>query len=47
MYIYINLLGLYLLKDLEDNADLSSDETKIAIFNLHNGIDVYKILGAI
>ncbi|KAG1865078.1 hypothetical protein BD769DRAFT_1335945, partial [Suillus cothurnatus] len=35
------------LRSLIGHADLSPDETRIAIFNQHNGIDVYKIPGAI
>ncbi|KAG2086808.1 WD40-repeat-containing domain protein, partial [Suillus discolor] len=35
------------LRSLIGHADLSPDETQIAIFNQHNGIDVYKIPGTI
>ncbi|KAG1843433.1 hypothetical protein C8R48DRAFT_780732 [Suillus tomentosus] len=35
------------LRSLIGHADLSPDETRIAISNQHNGIDVYKIPGAI
>ncbi|KAG1786703.1 uncharacterized protein HD556DRAFT_1313326 [Suillus plorans] len=35
------------LRSLIGHADLSPDETWITIFNQHNGIDVYKIPGAI
>ncbi|KAG2740461.1 hypothetical protein P692DRAFT_201685192, partial [Suillus brevipes Sb2] len=43
------LLVTYLYQGItfRGHADLSPDETRIAIFNQHNGVDVYKIPGAI
>jgi hypothetical protein len=42
-----HFVGPSLIRRSRGHADLSPDETRIAIFNQHNGVDVYKIPGAI
>jgi hypothetical protein len=47
MYVPYHFVGLELIGRPSGHADLSPDETQIAIFNQHDGVDIYKIPGAI
>jgi len=47
MYVYYYFMRKVLTYKSRGHADLSPDETHIAIFNQHNGVDIYKIPGAI